>query len=599
MISKDFWKIQGRRSLYFYSLVIGIGSGLGAVAFSHLLGVCEYFFLENLAGLPLSHPRGEYRFSGIQGDYNPYVFFFLPIIGGLASGLVIHFFSKDAAGTGTDAMVHAFHYKEGKIDPKVSLVKSIATILTLSSGGSGGKEGPISQIGAGFGVLVANLIKAGARARRTLLLAGTAGGLGSIFHAPLGGALTAVEMVYREDIESDSLIPCIISSVAAFLTYSSINGFNYVYAAGIISFTDYYLIPFFFALGLLSYITGFLFIRIFTYMQFVFLHLKLPAVIKPAVGGIFIGALGLYFPEVIGTGAGFIQDIFDGKEIVSSGDYSGMLIIFLILALLKIISTSITIGSGGSAGVFGPSLFIGGMLGGIVGSFAKIMFPADPLNITSFMLVGMGAFYSGVASAPIAGMLMVCEMTGSYVLLPPLMLVTIVNFFISNKLSIYKNQVENKFHSPAHYWDMNLDLMQEMNLGAEFPILDNDAVVNKTMRYVDLEDLSIKYRTTEFIVRDEENNYHGIVSLKHNKITRGLKEFVMNLILVEEVLEEIPALSSENSLDDAIKLMLEYDTDKIAILELNGKIKGFIRISDIIRKYKESIDAKPKRKIER
>ncbi len=136
-------------------------------------------------------------------------------------------------------MIDSLHNLEGKLNPVVSLIKSIATVFTLASGGSGGKEGPISQIGAGFGSLLATLLKAGPRARRTLLLAGTAGGLGAIFHAPLGGALTSVEMIYREDIESDSLIPCIISSVSAYLVYSALNGFNTVYRVTNTEFSRY------------------------------------------------------------------------------------------------------------------------------------------------------------------------------------------------------------------------------------------------------------------------------------------------------------------------------------------------------------------------
>lgn len=249
-VKQPIFRISGRRSLYFYCILTGIVSGLGAFLFSRILAVCEYLFLDRAAGLSLPHASGEFLIDSsdtlhwgipFSDEYRPWVVFFLPIIGGLLTGWIVNRFSPESGGTGSDAMIDSFHNQEGRMNPVVSLVKSIATVFTLASGGSGGKEGPISQIGAGFGSLLATLLKAGARARRTLLLAGTAGGLGAIFHAPLGGALTSVEMIYREDIESDSLIPCIISSVSAYLVYSGLNGFNTVYrvtGAEFLRYTD-------------------------------------------------------------------------------------------------------------------------------------------------------------------------------------------------------------------------------------------------------------------------------------------------------------------------------------------------------------------------
>ena len=190
-------RIRDQKSIYFSSVFVGILSGLFASGFSYSLQLATQTISTITKN---SHQKESFFLSSIPFTFSQtnLVFFLLPIIGGLSSGLVVYLFCKDAEGMGTDSMIYSFHQREGKMDSKVPFVKSIATIFTLSGSGSGGKEGPISQIGAGIGTIVADILGSGARARRTLLLAGTAGGLGSIFHAPLGGAITAAEMVYKE-----------------------------------------------------------------------------------------------------------------------------------------------------------------------------------------------------------------------------------------------------------------------------------------------------------------------------------------------------------------------------------------------------------------
>ncbi|TGK01538.1 chloride channel protein [Leptospira langatensis] len=614
----SYIRIKGRRSLFLYCVITGIVSGLGAFLFSRALAWAEYISLASIAGLQETHSGGEYYVS-----LNPissillgrWALLFLPIIGGLITGWIVWKFSPDSSGTGTDSLIDSFHNKEGKVDPKVPVIKSIATIFTLSSGGSGGKEGPISLIGAGFGSLVANLTKAGARARRTLLLAGTAGGLGAIFHAPLGGALTSVEMVYREDIESDSLVPCIISSVTAYLVYSSLNGFGAVYKVPEIGFEAYKELIFYLMLGIVCYLSGAFLIRSFQFIQNWSKTWHLPIWIKPAIGGIPVGIIGYFLPEVMGTGAGFLQDILEGTyhfeskigsffQSVGVASNSGsdhiqffanslrvdldilIVLCFLLFAFLKIVTTSFTIGTGGSAGMFGPSLFIGGMLGGAVGTLAKLIL-GYKVSIASFVLVGMGAFYAGIASAPIAGMVMICEIIGSYYLLPPLMIVSITSFVLSHKLNLYKSQKGTRFQSPAHYWDMNRDLLEEIRISDISDKLRNIAVIRSSSLLSHLEEDSIKINASDYVVLDPEGKYFGMLSLRNIRLYSEGRALTKNLVLVGDAADtSIRPISVSTSLAAAFKTLLDNGMDKIAVEE-EGKYLGYLRYADIISIYFE------------
>ncbi|TGL73678.1 chloride channel protein [Leptospira yasudae] len=604
-VKQPIFRISGRRSLYFYCILTGIVSGLGAFVFSRILAVCEYLFLERAAGLSLPHASGEFLIDSndvlhwgipFSDEYRPWLLFFLPIIGGLLTGWIVNRFSPESGGTGSDAMIDSFHNQEGRMNPVVSLIKSIATVFTLASGGSGGKEGPISQIGAGFGSLLATLLKAGARARRTLLLAGTAGGLGAIFHAPLGGALTSVEMIYREDIESDSLIPCIISSVSAYLVYCALNGFNTVYRVADTEFSRYTDLIFYLGLGVLCFLCGDAFIRFFRKVQNFSIRLKISPIIKPALGGIVIGTVGLFLPETIGTGAGVLQVALDGKDPVGTqGIFSSMfqttglwlVALFFILAGMKILTTSFTIGTGGSAGMFGPSLFIGGMLGGGVGTLAKVLVYPD-LSVASFILVGMGAFYAGVASAPIAGMIMICEMIGSYTLLPPLMVVSILTFVLSHKLSLYRAQKETRFQSPAHFWDMNRDFLEEIQVRSCRNRLRTIAVAQEHRLLSELEEEALKIQASDYVIVNQDNRYLGILSLRKARHTLESRNVAGNLITVGDVTDtSAPSGTLDDSLASLLKNLIDQDLDKIAIVD-EDRFIGYLRFADLMKIYFEN-----------
>lgn len=595
---KGVFSIQGPRSIYVYSLLIGLLSGFGAYGFNWTLTWTESFTFGNLMGYDPGIPTGDSNFHSIGsvGPISPLWVVFLPALGGLLVGIITSFFCTEAQGGGTDSLIYAFHFNEGKIQAKVPFYKALATILTLGSGGSGGKEGPTAQIGAGFGSSLAGFLGAGARARRTLMLAGTAGGLGAIFRAPLGGAITAVEMVYQEDIESDSLVPCILSSVTAYLTYTSIAGSGSIFSVQEYSLNDYRHIPLYVVLGLLCYVVGYFFVKVYHLVQDVFSKLPLPNYLKPAFGGLLVGCIALLFPEVLGSGFGLIQKMINGEVVESTSfGFSGPFFL-LAVAMFKVFSTSLTVGSGSSGGLLGPSFAIGGMLGAFVGSMAQVLFPELNIIIFPFLLVGMGSFFAGVARAPIAGMIMVCDMIGSYELLPPLMIVSVIAVVLSHRTSIYRNQIKNRFLSPSHHWDMNQDIMDRIRITDHFSEFRKYAMVSENLSLTELQSNALGIQASDFILLGTGDEYKGIVSLRKNRILPEFEADLKNLITCGEIVQDVPSVCTNDTLGKALRILLEYDVDKLAIVE-DGKCLGYLRYIDLFNAYQNEVKNKQRKSV--
>ena len=362
-------------------ILIGLVSGLGAILFDFLLRTATRLFMQDLTGLVLNPSAGGSSFLGLP--LGRWVLVAIPGLGGLISGLLVFTFAPEAEGHGTDAMIDSFHRKRGVIRTRVPLIKTLASSITIGSGGSAGREGPIAQIGAGFGSFLASLLGVSDKERRIMLLAGAAGGIGAIFKAPLGAALFAVEVLYRkEDFEFEALIPSILSSIVAYMVFILHDGTATIFHTPGFSLATPLQLPFYGVLGLLCALVGLPYARIFYGTRDrIFRRLNLPRQLKPALGGLMVGLIALFLPEVLGGGYSWIQSAIDGNLAVS---------LMAALVLGKIVATSCTISSGGSGGVFAPSLYIGSMLGGAFGATCQKFFPHIVTEPGAFVLVGMG-----------------------------------------------------------------------------------------------------------------------------------------------------------------------------------------------------------------
>ncbi|MGY8825071.1 MAG: chloride channel protein [Candidatus Latescibacterota bacterium] len=588
---KKWLGIEFASRIYIYSLIVGAVSGVGAIIFTYFLELAGFVFVEKLAGFRQVRPDGEVHlnFSFLEAPTYPehlWVLLLLPALGALLSGWLVYRFAPEAEGHGTDAMIDAFHNGKGVIRPIVPLVKAVATILTLGSGGSAGKEGPVAQIGAGLGSWLASLLKLTHAQRRILLLAGTAGGLGAIFRAPLGGAITSVEILYREDFESDALIPCVISSIVAYSIYTLAFGSASIFSIPELKLSSSYELGLYVLLGVVCVVVGILYVKVFYGMRDRFFKkLSLPPYLVVALGGLLVGVVGLLDPRAMGAGLGVIQEAIYGHIGLSS---------MLLLVLLKILATSFTISSGGSGGVFGPSLFIGGMLGGCVGLVGQHFFPDIVQEPGAYVIVGMAAFFAGVANAPLGALIMVTEMSGGYHLLPPLMLVCAFALIFARNFSIYKNQVQNKFHSPAHIKDVTVNVLQNLRVNDVFDRLQNtsEAIVSNGLSYFSLSALSKKLGHVHFVVVDEAENLRGLISLEDLDLPED--DFLRNLVLIEDmVVDSVQPIDVTEDLHEALQKLLDCGYDKLPVVrrEEEGEevFLGYMMYQDLMRVYHQEV----------
>jgi CIC family chloride channel protein len=384
------------------------------------------------------------------------------ILGGLISGLLVFKLAPEAEGHGTDAAIDSFHNKEGFVRRRVPLVKLVASAITIGSGGSAGREGPIALIAAGFGSTIADIFKLDSHDRRIALAIGIGAGIGSIFKAPLGGALISAEILYRRDFEFETLLPSFIASIVGYSVYASWSGWAPVFSIHTsFSFSHPWHLLGFAILGVVCGLFGMLYGRIFYFMRDRFRGARLPDYVKPAIGGLIVGAIGVFLPQILGTGYGWIQFAIDGNTAV--------LPLGIMIAVLfgKIVATSLSVGSGGSGGVFAPGLVVGSMVGAVtwllLHNFANLV-PLVPAEPATFVVLGMMTLFGGIAKAPLAVMIMVSEMTGNYSLLIPSMVSVVIAYFLTGNSYIYEKQVNTRADSPAHRAEYFVPLLEKIQI---------------------------------------------------------------------------------------------------------------------------------------
>ncbi|MCP5463943.1 MAG: chloride channel protein [Deltaproteobacteria bacterium] len=590
---KNFLVTINQRTIYLYSLVTGILAGLVSVVFYQSVHFLNDVFFAQLLEAPLLEPTAFATVSTYPPSFWQRILFFLiPALGGLAVGLISQKLAPEATGSGTEAFLDAFHNKSGIVRKRTSAVKLITSIATLGTGGSGGKEGPMMLIGSGLGSLIGRFIRMGARAQRTLLLAGAAGGLGAIFRTPLGGAITAVEVLYKEDFESDALIPCIIASVTAYTTFGAILGFGHTLTFTANLFHSPLELVFYVALAVFCTSMAYLFVRVHHFFKnHFFTSLPVAPVYRPAVGGLMVGLIGLFFPDVIGGGLGVIQQAIYGTY--SSGTWYSVAGFFFLLAVLKMFSATFTVQSGGSAGLLIPAFFIGGMLGGCVGTVFHHFFPALVPSATPYIVVGMSAFFAAATNASLGALVMVTELTGGYELLPPLMVVAVISLIFSHRWSIYKNQVANKFYSKAHLWDMSPAILKSERVKEAFSEFQDKAILGHRDTLKTIREKARRLHDGEFIVKNDENKFMGLLTLHDLEFEDGDVSdsdiaALDDLCVAEDMLHSKSSfLYPTDTLFKAMKLLSNINFDKAPVVDTSNTLLGYITRKDILKHYNE------------
>lgn len=426
-------------------ITIGILSGLAAVLFETLIHYTAELFLVQGVGYikPLPASEGIHNANYIFSMTQPWMLPVSTFLGGLLVGIIIYRFSPRSAGVGTDAAIKAYHQNDARLNIKDAILKLFTSAITIGSGGTSGKEGPIAFVGAGIGSFVSQIFKLTYKERRIAYAIGLGSGIAAIFRAPFAGAIIATEIFYSEDFVAEALVPGIIASIVSFSVYGYFINFQSIFATHIPGFINLTLIDFaiYISFGILCALVARALVFTFRITGRFFEMLDIPPWIKPAIGGLIVGLIGMYNPIVIGGGYGWIQLIMDGNTTTVS------LPMVLSAIPLMILAVSFSIGSGGSGGLFGPSLVIGGLVGAAFFTGVNMLLPHEHLSLQSLVVVGMILVFGGATKAPLSTIVLVSEMTHGYELLVPTLISIFVTLFLSGDKGIFPSQIKNRYSS--------------------------------------------------------------------------------------------------------------------------------------------------------
>lgn len=568
----------------FYFVLIGLIAGMGSILFHYLCLLGAHYFMDMLAGYRPPSPAGEHHLmTPTATPFNRWILLLLPAAGGIFSGWLVYTFAPEAEGHGTDAAIDAFHSHGGFIRNRVPFIKTIASAITLTTGGSGGREGPIAQIGAGFGSFLATKMKLSERERRIMVAAGIGAGVGSIFRAPLAGALFAAEVLYRDpEFESEVIIPAGISSVVAYCLFCLVFGWGSLFDSPDFLFRNPLELGPYLVLALVLVATGVLYIKSFYGITALFRKLAVPNHIKPAIGGLCTGIIGFFLPQTLAFGYGFAQMALNNELTIP---------FLLALAVGKIFTTSFSIGSGGSGGVFGPSVVIGGAMGGVVGRIFHQLLPGIVTEPGAFVIVGMAGFFTAVSNTPISTIIFMSEMTNSYHLLLPSLMVCAVSYMAGRKWTIYDKQVKSRIDSPAHAGEFFVDILQAIHVKDLMDKVKKVDLIPQGMPFLEFKEYFSKTKQHYFPVMDQNECLVGIFSSTDIRGVLFAPEIEDLVVVYDLATTEIIVTTPS---DDLNTVMQKFTTRNIESLPVvreddHGVLIGMLGRREVIAYYNDCV----------
>ena len=573
------------------AIVVGIIAGIGALIFFEGLKIGTAFFMGYL--LHWAYPQEGQTVAEISQWSEPNsLALLLPVLifGSLMTGILITRLAPEAEGHGTDAAIRAFH-GDGMIRRRVPLLKAVTAILTISSGGSAGREGPSAQISAGFGSMVADMLGLSPRERRIALTTGIGAGIGTIFKAPLGGAVLAAEVLYTRDFEADAIIPAFLASVIGYAIFGFFEGYTPIFALGPLVW-NVWQIPMFLLLGILCAAFGLLYIFTFYWSRdrftTVFKRYNLPMYLKPVSGAILLGIIVIALSfiskegEMLGLASLGSSYGFDQLMIYSMVPLS----VLLLLPFLKILTTSLTLGSGGSGGVFAPGLTIGAAIGGALGVILHLLAPSYvPMEtIPVFVIVGMISLFGSVANAPIAVLIMVVEMAGTITIFVPAMAAVGMSTLLKGEKTIFRAQVPTKAQSNAHRGEYDRKTLELLLVRNAMTPRDALITVSSSEDSIRIPNLIAATGHTGFPVIDGGH----LVGIITNRDARALHVAGGLHPTVRDAMTPAPVvIHPENSLEEALEIMVSRNFNHLPVVEIESpdKLIGFLTRTDILKMY--------------
>jgi CIC family chloride channel protein len=554
--SNNYWLASSR--LLLIASMIGIGTGLASIAFKVLIEIINgLFFIQSSRVL-----------KSLLGEY---YLILLPALGGLLAGSIVYFWGREKGGYGVSEVM-AVVDQDGIMKAGPVWAKTFASAVTIGSGGSAGLHGPIVHIGSSIGSVVGQKFQVSPDILRTLLACGAAGGISATFNAPIGGVLFAQEVILGRFSSSNFILIVISSLISAIISR--------VYWGDYPSFMvpPYELITpgellFYLVLGVLAGTLAVIFIKALYSAEDLFKQIPLPDYLKPALGGLLVGLMGVYYPQIFGVG-------YESVEGILSNDLSWYLVVILMGA--KLIATSLTLGSGGLGGVFAPSLYMGSMLGGSYGYLLNQLFPSMTALPGAYALVGMAGVFAGIAQAPITAIIIIFEMTGDYKVVLPLMLVCVISALVARGIcpeSIYTLKLVREGRDP--YKGEKIDKMGQ-------------TLVQSVMTS-EVETLDINYslKTAREIMQQRSHTGFPVMSdgrllglVTYEQVLSALKRDE-NSCLREIIKPDLIYVHPQDTIAVVVEKMAEGDVGRLPVVDPEdpGILLGIVSRSDIIEAY--------------
>jgi H+/Cl- antiporter ClcA len=580
-----------RRSSYLQrwivlGIAIGAIAGTGAVVFYEALRLCTHFFLEVLAGYQVPTPKGEGDVAGSVHAARPWALPLVAATGALGGAVLVYRYAPEAEGHGTDAAIAAVHHNPKGVRFRAVIVKIIASALTIGSGGSGGREGPTGQISAGFGSLLTRVLDLDPADGRIAVATGIGSGIGAIFGAPLGGAVLAAEILYRDDFDPSALLPCFIASSVSYAIFGTVQGFGPLFGyVGSYHFGDPAQLGWFALIGILGGLIGLLYAKGFYGIAQLSAGVpRLPRWVKPALGGLMVGAIGIVIPQVLGTGYGWIQKSL-GPDLLGIP-----LWIVLLVPFARIVATGLSIGTGGSGGIFGPGMVIGAFMGAAVWRLFEPIAPSMGHDPSPYVIVGMMCCFGSISRAPLAVMLMVAEMTGSLSILTPALVGVGLAWLIVHHFddSIYRSQIRSRADTQAQRIMAGLPLMATIPTAhAMSPprlVLETDIPASEAL------ERCARAGVPGAPVVDAAGRFEGAVSVA------ALSRVATTKSPVGELADAgAPAIGLESRLSTALESITSAHTSWLSVLDDDRRVAATVSISDVVQAYRRELVASAER----
>jgi CIC family chloride channel protein len=549
--------------------LVGLAAGFGAIGFRWLI---EFF-----QGLAYGG-RGD--LLEIAGSTPWYLSFWIPALGGLVVGPLVYFFAREAKGHGVPEVIEAVALRSGIIRKRVVIVKCLASAVCIGTGGSAGREGPIVQIGSAVGSTLGQVLGISGDRIRTLVGCGAAAGIAATFNAPIAGTMFALEIILG-DFGLATFSPIVISSVVSTAVSRHYLGNYPAFQVPAYQLSSAWELPLYVILGLFCALVAVTFTKTLYRTEDIFSKLRFPEYLKPVLGGLILGAGALLFPHVLGVG-------YPAIDLALSVKLSWWLMFILIL--VKILATSITIGSGGSGGIFAPSLFLGAMAGGFFGTIAHASLPGITASPGAYSIVGMGAVVSGTTHGPLGAILILFEMTGNYKIILPLMIACIISSVTSGQLSkesIYTMKLARRGVDIRAGKEVNvlraIKVKEAMNSQVE--------TLPEHLHLAQLAEIIAKSKYNTFPVIDEKGSLTGILSyLDYHDVV--FDKDLGDLVVVKEIATpKVVTISVEDNLYSALEKITAKDFSLLPVVAPSDPsiMVGVLTRRDIIGAYNKAV----------